>query len=83
MSALRLVLCSFGLAGAGAAILSCGSSSQHQLQSITLSPAQRGRTAVSRRAGAVRRHRLLQHCAFDGCSTPGKVGCLLSILAYN
>jgi hypothetical protein len=39
MSKLRLVLCFFGLAGAGAAILSCGSSSQHQLQSITLSPA--------------------------------------------
>jgi hypothetical protein len=39
MSTLRLVICLFGLAGAGAAILSCGSSAQHQLQSITLSPA--------------------------------------------
>lgn len=41
MSTPRLVICLFGLAGAGAAILSCGSSSssQHQLQSITLSPA--------------------------------------------
>lgn len=39
MSTLRLVICFLGLAGAGAAILSCGSSSQHQLQSITLSPA--------------------------------------------
>jgi hypothetical protein len=39
VSTLRLVLCFFCLAGAGAAILSCGSSSQHQLQSISLSPA--------------------------------------------
>jgi hypothetical protein len=39
MSTRRLVLCFLGLAGAGAAILSCGSSSRHQLQSITLSPA--------------------------------------------
>jgi hypothetical protein len=40
MSTLRLVLCFLGLAGAGAALLSCGSSAaQHQLQSITLSPA--------------------------------------------
>ena len=39
MSTIRLVICLFGLAGAGAAILSCGSRAQHQLQSITLSPA--------------------------------------------
>ncbi len=39
MSKLRLVICFFGLVGAGVAILSCGSSSQHQLQSIALSPA--------------------------------------------
>jgi hypothetical protein len=39
MSTIRLVICLFGLAAAGAAILSCGSSAQHQLQSITLSPA--------------------------------------------
>jgi hypothetical protein len=39
MSTIRLVICLFGLAAAGAAILSCGSRAQHQLQSITLSPA--------------------------------------------
>src|SRR5580658_11347756 len=45
-------------------------------------PRERGRTAVSRRAGAVRRHRLLQHCTIDGFATRGNVGCLLSIFTY-
>ena len=38
MTTLRLVLCFLGLAGAAAALLSCGSSAPHQLQSISLSP---------------------------------------------